>query len=117
VLRPALGALLAGASEGISRWTRALTRAVDAIFFERLWRDGMHPDGDREWAREVIELARCQLDGAIESSPIPAARFYQLVAKAKQIFEGSARRQFPDVFAQPVSAQEEGAVSDEQHIE
>ncbi|MBN2358788.1 MAG: type I-E CRISPR-associated protein Cse1/CasA [Deltaproteobacteria bacterium] len=107
VLHIALCALLQGAREKLDfrdkeddRWLSALDAAVDEIFFERLWRDLDLDPGDAQtsWERELLELARAQLDDAIESAPIPSARRYRAIAAAEGMFEGMARKHFTDCF-------------------
>ncbi len=99
VLRPALKVLLQGGPEKLKQdddrpdtWVHAHDSAVDAIFFERLWADIERDavEAAREWARLVIELARRQLDAAIDGSPVPAARRYRAIAVAERVFEGAA---------------------------
>jgi CRISPR system Cascade subunit CasA len=106
VLHPALCALLQGAPEKLDFrddrtdvWTAQLDRAVDAIFFERLWRDlEREPaEADRAWTGEVIAIARAILERAIRGAPVPAARRYRALAAAERIFGGAVRRKFPDL--------------------
>ena len=117
-LRPALCVLLQGApskpnfqDDRPRRWTEALDRAVDEIFFERLWRDLEidEPVASSRWAAEVVELAGRQLEEAIRGAPIPAARYYRAVAAAQRVFRGAARKAFPDLYP----STKEGADADE----
>lgn len=101
VLRPALKVLLQGGPEKLNQdddrpdpWVRAHDAEVDALFFERLWVDLGRDPGDAapEWAREVIALARRQLDAAFDGAPFPVARRYRAIAAAERVFEGAARK-------------------------
>jgi hypothetical protein len=47
----------------------------------------------------VLRLARAILLNAIESVPLPAIQRYRKITAAERIFEGAARKRFPDVFA------------------
>ncbi|WP_232288360.1 type I-E CRISPR-associated protein Cse1/CasA [Anaeromyxobacter sp. K] len=101
VLKPAILAYLQGAPDDLKfkdrradPWLDAHDAEVDRIFFERLWADLTRDvDGARnDWARTVLELARAQLESALEVAPVPIARRYRAIAAAERVFEGSARK-------------------------
>jgi len=118
VLHPALCSLLQGApnrldlrDERTRPWKSALDTAVDSLFFEHLWRDMDGGDAERHWQQTVIDLARAQLELALDSVPIPSIRIYRARAAATRVFEGSARKQFPDIFEHDKQTpSEQGAV-------
>ncbi|MFI5394775.1 MAG: type I-E CRISPR-associated protein Cse1/CasA [Candidatus Binatia bacterium] len=95
VLFPALKQL----TETPSPFTRALDEHVDTIFFERLFDDVDREPGEasRDFTRRVLHIAREILCEAIESVPLPAVRRYRAISAAEGIFEGTARKRFPDV--------------------
>jgi CRISPR system Cascade subunit CasA len=107
VLNPALLALMQGDPKKLDykdnrprRWLEALDAAIDAEFFERLWADLDRPPAEarRAWTEHVLQLARAQLDGALEEAPIPDARRYRAIAAAERVFEGSKRNKFKHLF-------------------
>lgn len=109
VLRPALCVLLQGAPGRLklrdnraSRWVRQHDAAVDQLFFPRLWRDLERDSAtaQTDWQRELINLGRALVREAETSVPLSAARRYGAIAAAEGMFEGLARRHFPDVFAE-----------------
>ncbi len=110
VLKPAILVLLQGDPETLNfkderaqRWLDRLESAIDGVFFERLWGDlERDPDTARgEWALQVLDLARAVLDGAAESSPLPAARRYRCLAAAERRFDGAARKHVKLAFPEP----------------
>jgi CRISPR system Cascade subunit CasA len=96
VLFPALRKL----TETASPFTRALDERVDAIFFERLFEDVNREPAEaaRDFAGRVLAIAREILHEAIESAPLSAVRRYYAISAAEGIFEGTARKRFPDVY-------------------
>ncbi len=108
VLKPALCSLFQGAPEKINYrdddpdpWLRALEKDVDAVFFENLFED---IDKDEKaarlsWQNTLLELAKAQLEDAIESSPDSGARHYRAISSAESYFYGCAKKQFKDLFA------------------
>ncbi len=106
VLAPALSTLLGSGTDtrvrddGRSqRWLTRFDAEVDAIFFERLWEDldRAPDDAARHWAEELRRLARRQLDNAIRSAPLPAARRYKAIAAAERTFGRALSKHFPEL--------------------
>ncbi|MBL8787541.1 MAG: type I-E CRISPR-associated protein Cse1/CasA [Deltaproteobacteria bacterium] len=99
---------------------------VDARFFPDLFEaieqepDGADTEDSKEgelpWQRFLYETARSELEFAMRSSPTAMSRRWRAEAAARRAFEGSARRQLPDLFPKPESraASAEG-VNDEHH--
>lgn len=108
ILYPALARLFAAGrderpdADKLGRWTRALERDVDQIFFTRLWASvDEDPDVSRErFRRELLDLARGQLEDAIQSAPLSSVRRWRGIADAESMFAASARRRFPELFEQ-----------------
>jgi CRISPR system Cascade subunit CasA len=107
VLAPALLALVQGGPKKLDykddrprRWLEAFDAAIDAEFFERLWADldSPPPEARRAWTGRVLELARAQLDRALDEAPTPVARRYRAIAAAERVFEGSKRNKFKHLF-------------------
>jgi CRISPR system Cascade subunit CasA len=107
LLRPALCALLQGGAAKLKLdddrawpWVQRHDRAVDSRFFPSLWRDLELEPGEAQvaWQRELIDMGREVLREAEGSVPLSAARRYRGLATAEGMFEGLARKHFPDVF-------------------
>jgi len=105
VLAPALRVLLQAAPDNLNhkddrirRWLDAWDAEVDAVFFERLWEDAgaTSTDADRRWERVVSDLAWAQLNEAIESVPLPAARRFKAITAAERVFYATRRKHFPE---------------------
>ena len=105
LLRPALLALLQAAPEKLDfkdnrtrPWISSHDAAVDGVFFEHLWRDVEESNEaeDARWQRAVIALARVQLEDAMQSIPVPAARRYRALAAAERFFRGAMYKHFAD---------------------
>lgn len=110
VLRPALRMLLdGGESRGLrqdsrpDRWVTAFDQAVDARFFEILWRRAENDtdEATRAWLQTLKQLARHQLELAIRGAPIPLTRRYKAIAIADRVFEGSFRKNFANQLKEP----------------
>jgi len=76
-------------------------RAVDGRFFESLFQSvDLDPDeAARNWASELLEIARTVLDEAIRGVPVPSIRRFRAIAQAERAFERSSRKNFPDNFS------------------
>jgi len=86
-----------------AKWLSRFHKAVDHIFFERLF-DQLDMDEDEAadaWARELIDLAQEQLDDAIRSIPQPAILRYRVESAANGVFFSCARKNFPDLYPAP----------------
>lgn len=103
VLKPALCALLQSGDDALDfrddrpqRWLDRLDHAVDRVFFEDLWADVEVDDeeADRRWSDRLRQLARSELEHAIQSSPLPTARRHRAIAAAERVFAGAWIRQF-----------------------
>jgi CRISPR system Cascade subunit CasA len=110
VLLPAVLALLQGDPPKLQfkddrprPWLGAFEDAVDVRFFERLWPDLDRPPAEarHDWERLLLDLARIQLDRAIESAPTPVARRYRAVAGGERMFDACQRKHFRHLFDQP----------------
>jgi len=107
ILKMALWALLQGGKEKLDfkddrpqRWIDRHDAAIDAVFFDHLWSDLDLVDAgeaDRKWQRFVLDLARKQLEQAMESCPLPSVRRYRAFSAAERVFFGSARKLFPEI--------------------
>jgi CRISPR system Cascade subunit CasA len=107
VLRPALIMLLQGGpdkpnykDDRCDMLARALDRRVDEVFFEALF-DAVElepAEAKRGWTSRVIDLARQIFHDAAASMPIASIHRYRALSRAERMFEGAARKQFPDVF-------------------
>ncbi len=115
VLRPALCALLQGGREALDlndkragRWIDRLDSAIDAVFFDDLWSaaDLTGDEANRRWDRRLVDLARRELDDAVESAPVPLATLPRAVARAGLLFEGAARKHLEGAFAAPPGSEE-----------
>lgn len=110
VLRFALCVVSQGAPEtGLNfkdqrpeKWLSRFQQAIDQIFFERLFAqlDMDEDDAADAWARELIDLAREQLDDAIRSTPQPSIRRYRVESAAYATFFGCAKKNFPDLYSE-----------------
>lgn len=106
ILNPALCILLQGGPEKARlddkrarRWRDRFDAAVDAEFFPRLWDALDDVEGSEiEWVKLLYRLASHQLEDAIRSAPVPAARRYRAIAAAERVFGGGFRNRFPEVF-------------------
>jgi len=102
VLGPAIR-ILVGAGDGMKavrgRFLSAMDAAIDRVFFERLWATTERDDADAVWARDLVGLARAELEAAIRTVPTPAAARYRVIARAENLLEGCARKRFPEAFA------------------
>lgn len=108
VLRPALQALFQSGPERLDfaddrprAWLDRYSDAVDGVFFDRLWHDVWEGEDEarRRWRLEAVEIARGVLARAMERVPLPSARRYRARAIAERVFNGTARKAFPDLFA------------------
>jgi CRISPR system Cascade subunit CasA len=108
ILRPALIMLLQGGpdtpnyrDDRCDTLARTLDRRVDEVFFEALF-DASEIDpaeAKHSWTKRVIDLARQIFREAATSLPIASIHRYRALSRAERMFEGAARKQFPDVFA------------------
>jgi len=82
------------------RWLDAFDDAVDAEFFEQLWAavDGPAAERRHQWERRLLELARTQLDHALENAPASSVFRYRAIAGAERVFEGFKRKSFKHLF-------------------
>lgn len=96
VLYPALSTL------GDARPTRSFDGRVDEIFFGDLFAQAEEDDAVARlaWDRRLLQLARAELEAAIDASPLPDARRYRLITTAHGLFEGCARKHCPDAWAE-----------------
>lgn len=117
VLNPALLALIQAGPDKLDyrddrteRFGERFERRIDAIFFERLFRDVDAPDeqADRAWQRELIAEARVVLDEAIGAVPLPSVRKYRAISAATRMFGAMARKTYPDLY-EPDDQQEGSA--------
>lgn len=115
VLRPALCALLQGGPDALDltdrradRWIDRLDSAIDAVFFDDLWSaaDLTGDEANRLWDVRLVELARRELEDAVESAPVPLATLPRAVARAGLLFEGAARKHLGGAFAAPPGSEE-----------
>jgi CRISPR system Cascade subunit CasA len=107
VLRPALIMLLQGGpdrpnykDDRCDMLARTLDRRVDEVFFDALF-DAVEMDpaeAKRTWTKRVIDFARQIFGEAAASLPIASIHRYRALSRAERMFEGAARKQFPDVF-------------------
>ncbi len=116
ILSPSLRALLnAGSTTGkvdfgkISRWMTGFDADVDEIFFESLWESLAlsREDSRRRWQQHLFDLARRQLEDAIESSPVPSIKRYRAISTAESIFYGAASRKLDALFSKEKGREEE----------
>jgi len=99
VLYPAIGTLLGGGDTGaiefddVAPWLDAFDRAVDARFFEALWRSVGLDDTEarRHWESLLWQEAQIQFDDAEDHAPSSATRHWRARSSARSIFHGSAR--------------------------
>jgi CRISPR system Cascade subunit CasA len=98
VLWPSLSRL-GLAPDWANRWSHALDRRIDDIFFGELW-NSVEEDEDhaREaWLRKITEMGRETLRAAERAAPIPAARRLRAIAEAELMYEGTLRKRFPEL--------------------
>jgi CRISPR system Cascade subunit CasA len=104
ILKPALLTLLQGAPESLdfddhraSALLGQLDAAIDQVFFTRLFEHGGEAPEvvDATFVRELIALAKAQLDDARDSHPVPSARRWRAEANAYRVFYGGVRKHFP----------------------
>ncbi len=90
-----------------NRWLEALDKDVDRVFFPHLFktfRDEKEA-AIQSWRREVLRLARKQLDHAMHGGPVFSQRRYRAEAAAESIFKANARKQFDiDLFKESPDA-------------
>jgi CRISPR system Cascade subunit CasA len=107
VLKPALCALLQEGREKldfgdarVGPWLESFDREVDALFFEALWEDlELTPESaDRAWERRALGVAWLELNRAIQSAPLSAARRYRAIAAGERLFHATQRKTFPELF-------------------
>ncbi len=108
VLRMALLTAVQGAPEGKlkqedqrpCKWLSSFDKEVDSIFFERLFCQ-LDMDDDEAadaWALNLIDIARQQLNDAINSVAQASIRSYRIQSTAYGVFFGCAKKHFPDLF-------------------
>jgi CRISPR system Cascade subunit CasA len=103
ILRFAVAKLLSAGKEGIhdksGHFADALDDAIDQIFFESLWEtlEKNDEEAQHEWRKKLKDLAWEQLQAAIESAPLPAARRYRAIAAAEGAFYGSLYKNFSEL--------------------
>ncbi|MCP4656655.1 MAG: type I-E CRISPR-associated protein Cse1/CasA, partial [bacterium] len=104
VLHPALCVLLQGDPDKLNlrddrtrRWIDRLDKNVDGLFFDDLWADaGRDSDeANHRWDRRLFELARRELDDAIESASVPLAVQDRAVARAGFMFHALVCKKLP----------------------
>lgn len=104
VLKPAVLTLLQGAPESLKFddhrggiFLRQLDAAIDDVFFKLLFEHGEAPpeDADAVFQRELLALAKDQLDAARASLPVPTARRWRAEAQAYRVFYGAAHKHLP----------------------
>lgn len=109
VLKPAVLAYLQGGPDELNFkddrhefWVSAFDRQVDSVYFDHLFEatDGDAVESTRRWTRALLALACAELEDAIGRSPVPSVRRYRAENAAWRTFHGSARRNFPDLFAE-----------------
>ena len=119
VLRPALATLLQGAparpdlKDGrLAPWMGRHDTAVDAGFFDALWKNVDHSseDAGRAWSQQVLGLAEKVLVQAIGSVPLPTARKYRVIAAANGRFRGAKRKHFPELRTDQAAPEEKAHV-------
>lgn len=76
-------------------------RAVDAIFFEHLWRnlEKTADEAAAAWARALADLARRLLEAAAAAAPRGEVRRIIAVARARNLLEAQLHKLFPDLRA------------------
>lgn len=103
VLGPAVSTLLragapggAKAPAGVSEVRNTFDAAVDTVFFPRLWEGLEESDAvaRARWLEVLRELARAELDRAIERLPYSVARRYRAISAAEQVFGGAFGNRF-----------------------
>ncbi len=115
ILKPALCSLFQGGPETKldlqddrpNRWLEALDKDVDRVFFPHLFKTFRDENeaAIQSWRREVLRLARKQLDHAMHGGPVFSQRRYRAEAAAESIFKASARKQFDiDLFKESPDA-------------
>ncbi len=77
---------------------------ADEVFFPQLFASLDLDDHAAQlaWEKRLIDMARKELDLAINRSTLSTARRYRAIAHAQLVFNGALRRLFPDAIAQPV---------------
>lgn len=100
VLHPALCTLLQKGAEKLDfrddrtrPWLEAMDREVDDAFFEVLWESAEDPseEADRRWQTRLRDMARKQLDDALQAAPVPVTLRPKAEARAELMFQGLAR--------------------------
>ncbi len=104
ILKPALCSLFQGGPEAkldltddrANRWLDALDDEIDRVFFPHLFRTFRDDEvvAIESWRREVLGLARKQLEHAMHGGPVFIQRRYRAEAAADSIFNASAFKQF-----------------------
>ena len=72
---------------------------VDEIFFAALY-EGLDVSSDEarlSWARRLRDLARAELEVAIQRAPLGEARHYKAISSAEGMFRGCLNKNFPDL--------------------
>ncbi len=72
---------------------------VDEIFFAALY-EGLDLSSDEarlSWARRLRDLARAELEVAIQRAPLGEARHYKAISSAEGMFRGCLNKNFPDL--------------------
>ena len=78
-------------------WTNRFDNTIDRLFFPELWRalDWDDAKAEREWVRLLAQEAGRTLDAAAEASPHNGERRIIAIARARNLLEGSLRKNFP----------------------
>ncbi|MBI5517948.1 MAG: type I-E CRISPR-associated protein Cse1/CasA [Deltaproteobacteria bacterium] len=108
-LYPALKTLLNAGDTGSnrdlkdkpSRWTERYDRSVDACFFDQLWDAWEAPspqEAEASWLKALIAIARGVLAQAQDEVALPTQHRMRAFAASERVFEGSARKNFPEAF-------------------
>jgi CRISPR system Cascade subunit CasA len=90
------------------QWVQQYSANVEDTFFPMLWAsiDMTSEAAQRAWKQRLFDLAREQLEDAIQSCPLPAIHRYRAISTAENVFYGSAHNRL-DIFDTPESDKEE----------
>jgi CRISPR system Cascade subunit CasA len=122
LLKPALITLLQGGPDKLKfdddradSYLRRLDTAIDDDFFGLLFEhaDDAPELADAAFEKQLVALARAQLDAARESLPVPSARRWRAEAHADRVFFGAAHKHFKLAFPPAATSAEAAPTSGE----
>ncbi len=109
LLFPALAALLTSGREKkadgarLSSWTDAFNRAIDAVFFDRLWQavELSQEQAARQWQQTLWDTALRVFEQAEAGLPVASIHYWRARTKARGILFGKRASMLPLLTTQP----------------